>query len=203
MDIAKINAIVCGSRCLSCALNNSDLLWISLCSTATTTTNTTSKSPPIHLIGQHSKNHYHHDDLLYFAIQKYIKFRRFWVKFTVKTEFDNLVDERARRKRRIRMNLRKCEVLHIQRECKCWKCENVSSNVTCIFLISHLYNVHASLTTKCIYLCHISCSFIILYKILLTLSSLRQLLPIFRRSDSNLRFTITRFIQTFIDHLIS
>lgn len=113
----KINAIVCGSRCVFCTLNNSDLSCIGLCSTVTTTM---SKSAQIHLIGQHSKNHYRRDDLLSIAMY-------FWVKFTVKTEFDNLADERAGVSDEYAWIFAKvrsaahftCVV------CKCRKCENV------------------------------------------------------------------------------
>lgn len=87
-------------------------------------------------------------------------------------------------------------------KCRCWKCENVSDVYT---FTLHLYGVQCVCLSdnRIYYLLHISCSFIIFNKILLTLSSLRQLLPIIRRSDSNLRFTNYVFIRTFIDLSIS
>lgn len=93
----------------------------------------------------------------------------FWVKFTVKTEFDNLVGEWAKKHVEQIYESAKCCTFYVRVE----SVKNVSDNVTYIFIF-YLYDCRPAWQPN-VYI-HISCSFIILYKIIFTLSSLCQLL---------------------------
>lgn len=114
-----------------------------------------------------------------------------------------------RKLRRIRFIYTVCKFTKVRSVSKnllrtCWKCENVSDNVT----YNKYVRASSSHDSQTVFV-HISCSFKILYKIIFTLSPIVPTVAIFRCFGFQFVFSITRatrFIQslkTFIDHSIS